>query len=94
MVGAFESGALFRVRIQEQFDKVRQMTAAHKPQIVVAKDGEFLIGDNPAPPVRRDGQRMMFGVALGDAHGISMPLGPPGPFQSPGGWVYVLVTAW
>ncbi|GGN41081.1 DUF4238 domain-containing protein [Streptomyces fuscichromogenes] len=76
MADAYESGALFRVRIEAAFAKARSLLANHAVQILRPRQGEFLIGDNPALTVRRDGPRLSYNMAIGDAHSVVLPIGP------------------
>lgn len=76
MADAYESGALFRVRIEDSFAKARSLLAGHAVQILQPGRGEFLIGDNPALTVRRDGPRLSYNMAIGDAHSVVLPIGP------------------
>ncbi|MFF2518883.1 DUF4238 domain-containing protein [Streptomyces sp. NPDC058086] len=76
MADAYESGALFRVRIEASFAKARSLLASHAVQILLPEQGEILIGDNPALTVRRDGLRLSYNMALGDAHSVVLPIGP------------------
>ncbi len=76
MADAYESGALFRVRIEDSFAKSRSLLAGHAVQILRPGQGEFLIGDTPALTVRRDGPRISYNMAIGDAHTVVLPIGP------------------
>jgi uncharacterized protein DUF4238 len=76
MAEAHESGALLRVRIEATFAKVRSLLADHAVQILRPEQGEFLIGDNPALTMRRDGPRLTYNMAIGDAHSVLLPIGP------------------
>ncbi|MDX2576719.1 DUF4238 domain-containing protein [Streptomyces scabiei] len=76
MADAYESGALFRVRIEASFAKARSLLAGHAVQILRPEQGEFLIGDNPALTMRRDGPMVSFNMAIGDAHSVLLPISP------------------
>ncbi|MGK5695091.1 hypothetical protein ACSNOJ_19670 [Streptomyces sp. URMC 128] len=38
--------------------------------------GQFLIGDNPAVTIRREGNTTTYGTAFGDAHALVLSIGP------------------
>lgn len=75
-VEAYLNGALFRVRIEDNFRKARQFAAQSALQILEPEDGEFLIGDNPALTMRYEGDHLLYGMALGDSHTTVLPIGP------------------
>jgi len=58
------------------FAKARSLLAGHAVQILQPGRGEFLIGDNPALTVRRDGPALSYNMAIGDAHSVLLPIGP------------------
>ncbi|RSM40625.1 hypothetical protein DMB66_56975 [Actinoplanes sp. ATCC 53533] len=73
----FETGLIFREAIERHFEKTKVWLSAHGLEIIRPVAGEFLIGDNPALTVSRDG-RLGHGtgeVPLGDADQIFMPIG-------------------
>ncbi|MER6274539.1 DUF4238 domain-containing protein [Streptomyces sp900105755] len=76
MADAYESGALFRVRIEASFSKARALLSDHGVQILHPEQGEFLIGDTPALTMRRDGPMVSYNMAIGDAHSVILPISP------------------
>ncbi len=72
----FASGALLRIRMEEMFHKVRNRIAASGLAIHSPESGELLIGDTPAQTVRFEHGKPVFGMALGDATSMVIPLGP------------------
>ncbi|MER7683080.1 DUF4238 domain-containing protein [Streptomyces sp. NPDC096934] len=72
----YRTGALFRVRIEDAFGKVRRLMAHSPLEILEPEEGEFLIGDNPALTVRQDGDSLLYSMALGDSHTTVLPIGP------------------
>ncbi|MEW2029690.1 DUF4238 domain-containing protein [Streptomyces roseifaciens] len=73
---AYDTGALLRVRIEEMFQKVRAYIARSGLEIAMPEVGEFLIGDTPAQTLRPDGPLFEYGMALGEARTVVLPLGP------------------
>ena len=71
-----ESGKLFRTSIEDTFHKVQDMATAWQLEILVPEAGQFVIGDNPAVTVRREGAVTSYGMAFGDAHSLVLPIGP------------------
>ncbi|MFH9675107.1 DUF4238 domain-containing protein [Streptomyces sp. NPDC017405] len=45
-------------------------------EVLTPATGQFLIGDNPAVTIRREGTETSFGMAFGDAHSLVLPVGP------------------
>ncbi|MFG3384582.1 DUF4238 domain-containing protein [Streptomyces sp. NPDC047999] len=70
------SGKLFRLSIEEMFQKVRAKASNWQIEILTPQNGQFLIGDSPAITLRRDGKGTEYGMAFGDAHTVVLPLGP------------------
>ncbi|MET8412574.1 DUF4238 domain-containing protein [Streptomyces sp. NPDC005195] len=64
------------MRIEADFDRTRQLMAPYALEILEPEESEFLIGDNPALAVRREGDRLSSGMALQDAHTTVLPIGP------------------
>ena len=73
-----ESGAVLRAGIEDTFQRARQMLAHAQLEIVTPLEGEFLIGDSPAVSLRYRtlSGNTVFGVALGDANTVVLPIGP------------------
>jgi hypothetical protein len=72
----FRNGAILRAKIEDTFEKARRMVASAGLEILVARKGQFLLGDTPALTVRKQGQRLVHVNALGDANTVILPLGP------------------
>ncbi|MEU6215580.1 DUF4238 domain-containing protein [Streptomyces sp. NPDC047023] len=72
----FESGALLRIRMEQMFQKVSERIATAGLEIHTPVSGELLIGDTPAQTLRMDQGNRIYGVALGDATTMVIPLGP------------------
>ncbi|MFF9281114.1 DUF4238 domain-containing protein [Streptomyces griseosporeus] len=70
------SGKLFRGNIEEMFRKVRAKIAVWQLEVITPQEGQFLIGDTPAITLRRGGSGTQYGMAIGDAHTMVLPLGP------------------
>ncbi|MEU0037004.1 DUF4238 domain-containing protein [Streptomyces sp. NPDC006333] len=70
------SGKLFRVSIEEMFQKVRAKVASWQLEVISPQQGQFLIGDTPAITLRRDNGGTQYGMAVGDATTIVLPIGP------------------
>lgn len=70
------SGRLFRTSIEEMFDKVRAMLAKSQLEIVIPGEGEFLLGDSPAIPLRHSNGTKTYHVAIGDATTVVLPISP------------------
>lgn len=72
------SGALFRLRVVDLFEKARDMAGSMGVRILRPRRGEFLIGDVPAIPF--DATSGAFGlsggVTFGNATTVVLPLGP------------------
>jgi len=71
-----ESGKIFRTSIEDMYYKVRAMAATWRLEVLMPETGQFLMGDNPAVTLRRDGTNTSYGVAFGDAHTLVLPIGP------------------
>ncbi|GAA4995274.1 hypothetical protein GCM10023205_80420 [Yinghuangia aomiensis] len=73
-----ESGAVFRVMVEDHYDKVRSIVEDWGVQILYASDGELLIGDNPALSIRRseDPASPPMQVPIGEAEIVFMPISP------------------
>ena len=74
-----DSGALFRLRVVDLFEKARDMAGWMGVRILRPRRGEFLIGDVPAIPIdEASGAFGLFrgGIAFGDATTVVLPLGP------------------
>ncbi|WP_189219009.1 MULTISPECIES: DUF4238 domain-containing protein [Streptomyces] len=76
MLDQFHDGSLLRVRIEASFDQARQLMAQYSLEILETEEGEFLIGDNPALTVRKEGDSLSHGMALLDSHTTVLPIGP------------------
>ncbi|MDT0322238.1 DUF4238 domain-containing protein [Streptomyces millisiae] len=73
---AYSAGQLFRVSLESMFSKVRQAIAKDwQLEVLTPQDGPFIIGDTPAVTLRID-KKVTFGMALGDAHSVLLPVGP------------------
>ncbi|MFE7946944.1 DUF4238 domain-containing protein [Streptomyces sp. NPDC057426] len=70
------SGKLFRLSIEEMFQKVRDKAASWQLEVITPQEGQFLIGDTPAITLRWDEKGLKYGMAFGDAHTVVLPLGP------------------
>jgi uncharacterized protein DUF4238 len=74
----YESGALFRFRVEAHFDRFRTQLRQHQLQVVVIPPGlgvEFLIGDAPVLAVAFDGTSIA-PAALATATHVVLPLAP------------------
>ncbi|WP_328753030.1 DUF4238 domain-containing protein [Streptomyces sp. NBC_00285] len=71
-----ESGKIFRTSIEDMFHKVRAMASTWRLEVLMPETGQFLIGDNPAVTLCRDGTNTSYGVAFGDANTLVLPIGP------------------
>ncbi|GAA4980525.1 DUF4238 domain-containing protein [Kitasatospora paranensis] len=69
------SGADLRVSIERMFGELRTAIRETCLEIVTPKSGEFLIGDIPALPVRREGTVLSCVTALEDSAAIVLPFG-------------------
>ncbi|MEV6110468.1 DUF4238 domain-containing protein [Streptomyces sp. NPDC051940] len=72
----YVSGKMFRISIEDMFNKIREAIGDWGLEIVRPQQGEFLIGDTPAMTLRRESDTWTYGVALGDASTVVLPLGP------------------
>ncbi|MER5775490.1 DUF4238 domain-containing protein [Streptomyces sp. NPDC002039] len=72
----YESGALLRIQMEDMFYKVREHIATAALEIHTPATGELLIGDTPAQTIRKDGDSRVYGMAIGDATTMVIPLGP------------------
>ena len=70
-----ESGTIFRLRVEDEFERVQKMATGMGLQITVASQGEFLIGDTPVILVGSDGRFGLRNVGLGNAITIALPIG-------------------
>ncbi|MET8680934.1 DUF4238 domain-containing protein [Streptomyces sp. NPDC004647] len=70
------SGKLFRVSIEEMFQKIRAKADSWQLEIITPQEGQFLISDTPAITLRRDEKGTEYGMAFGDAHTVVLPLDP------------------
>jgi hypothetical protein len=72
------TGQLFRVRIEDIYQKAREWITSSALEILTPGSSEFLIGDVPALTIPRGPGRpgVAAGTALGDARTVIMPLGP------------------
>ncbi|MEU6974224.1 DUF4238 domain-containing protein [Kitasatospora aureofaciens] len=75
-VKLFASGALLRARMEEMYEQAREFTRRAGLEVVVPQEGEFLIGDSPAITLRSEGNTVHYGMALGDAGTLVLPVGP------------------
>ncbi len=73
-----ESGAYFRVMIEDRFDRIRTWVQAADVEILTPSQGEFLIGDIPALLMLPGyiGSGALDGVGVLPAESIMLPLGP------------------
>jgi hypothetical protein len=69
MIEQYHDGSLLRVRIEDSFNRARELMAQNVLTILQPEEGEFLIGDNPALAVREEGDNLFYGMAL-----MAMPL--------------------
>jgi hypothetical protein len=72
------SGALFRVSLQDRFDRARVGFQAFDLKVLTARRRDFLIGDAPVLLMRQGhgGLGFMDGVGIGNADEIVMPMTP------------------
>ncbi|MBK3576476.1 DUF4238 domain-containing protein [Streptomyces sp. MBT65] len=70
------SGKIFRTSIEDTFYKVRAMASTWRLEVLMPETGQFLIGDNPAVTLCRDGTNTSYGMAFGDANTLVLPIGP------------------
>ncbi|MBK3582491.1 DUF4238 domain-containing protein [Streptomyces sp. PvR018] len=70
------SGKLFRVSIEEMFQKIRAKLADWQVEVVSPQEGQFLVGDTPALTLRQADGGIQYGMAVGDATTIILPIGP------------------
>jgi hypothetical protein len=77
-VELMESGAYFRVMIEDRFDRMRTWVQAAEVEILTPSQGEFLIGDIPALLMLPGyiGSGALDGVGVLPAESIVLPLGP------------------
>ena len=77
-VELMESGAYFRVIIEDRFDRMRTWVQAADVEILTPSQGEFLIGDIPALLMLPGyiGSGALDGVGVLPAESIVLPLGP------------------
>ncbi|MET9294843.1 DUF4238 domain-containing protein [Streptomyces sp. NPDC003077] len=71
-----QSGKLFRTSIEKVFSKVRKMASAWHLEILTPEAGQFLLGDNPALTVHMEETTITYGMAIGDAQALVLPIGP------------------
>lgn len=73
-----KSGALFRVSLEDRFERIRIGFQAFDLKILTAQEREFLIGDVPVLMMREGHGGLGFfdGVGIGNADEIVMPLTP------------------
>lgn len=73
-----ESGKLFRISIENMFNKVQKRASTWRVEILTPAPGhEFLIGDNPGLTVGRDTfGRWTHGMAFDDATSVVLPVTP------------------
>ncbi|WP_406304620.1 DUF4238 domain-containing protein [Streptomyces sp. NBC_00885] len=71
-----DSGKMFRVSIEEMFQKVQDKAASWQLEVLTPQEGQFLIGDNPAITLHWGETDVKYGMAFGDAHTVVLPLGP------------------
>lgn len=74
-----DSGALFRLRVVDLFEKACEMAGWMGVRILRPRRGEFLIGDVPVIPLDEISGAFGLshgGVAFGDATMVVLPLGP------------------
>lgn len=76
VVRDFSSGKIFRTSIEDMFHKVRAMASSWRLEVLVPETGQFLIGDNPAVTLCRDGTNTSYGMAFGDANTLVLPIAP------------------
>ena len=53
-----------------------QVTSNSGLEVVVPTEGEFLIGDTPSVTLGRAGTQLSWGMALGDARTVVLPISP------------------
>lgn len=70
------SGKLFRTSIEDMFRKVQAKVSSWQLELLTPQEGQFLVSDTPAITLRRDGNYTRFGMAVGDADTIMLPLDP------------------
>ncbi|MCQ9135920.1 DUF4238 domain-containing protein [Streptomyces hilarionis] len=70
------SGKAFRVSIEEMYRKVRDKVSGWQVEVLSPQVGQFLIGDTPAITLRKENGELQYGMAVGDATTIVLPLGP------------------
>ncbi|WP_405145891.1 DUF4238 domain-containing protein [Sphaerisporangium sp. NBC_01403] len=78
----FTSGQLLRTNIEEMYQKIRNFISEWEPELLTAKDGQFIMGDSPATTLRWPSgqpdlnQPVQFNVAITDAHAVVLPIDP------------------
>ena len=74
----YDSKALLRTGMEEKFHLARERLAHSGLEVITPLEGEFLIGDAPALSLRYTlpPGSVIFGVPLGDANTVILPLGP------------------
>ncbi|MFE7529242.1 DUF4238 domain-containing protein [Kitasatospora sp. NPDC057542] len=72
----YNSRADLRVRIEEDFAQAKEIIRSSGLQILRPETGEYLLGDVPAMTIRERGDTIQYGMALGDADAVVLPLGP------------------
>ena len=74
----YENGTIFRLRVVDLFENVRDASRRAGLQILRPESGEFLIGDSPAFGIDRNRKRVgiLGGTAFLDATTVILPLGP------------------
>lgn len=78
MENLIASGAIFRVSLEDRFERLRVGFRSFKLKILTAPDREFLIGDVPVLAWRdgHGGLGIFDGVGVGNADEIVLPLTP------------------
>jgi Protein of unknown function (DUF4238) len=74
----FGTGELFSERIHAQFAEVRERLDPLSVEVTKLREGEFILGDNPALTISRDlpGAGPLGGVPWSSADTVVLPLGP------------------
>ncbi|MGW4816876.1 DUF4238 domain-containing protein [Kitasatospora cineracea] len=72
----FVNGADFRVRIEETFEKAKELIGSGGLEILLASEGEYLLGDTPALTISQEEGKCTYHMAIGDSTAIVLPFGP------------------